>query len=48
MGKENFMLTKEQAEVICEYFGKNVDETEWYEICEMLDKVIDNLVPINF
>lgn len=39
-----FILTREQQETICKHFGKNVDELQDFEIGELLDKVIDNLV----
>lgn len=37
----NFTLTYEQAMDICEHFGKNIDELEDWEICELLDRLID-------
>lgn len=43
MDKKNitFLLTYEQATSICEKFGKNIDDLEEYEVCELLDKIID-------
>lgn len=38
----NFILTEEQQKMVCEIFGKNVNDCEEYEIGEMLDKIIDN------
>lgn len=35
-----FHLTLEQAEQICEHYGKNINELEEYEICELLDNFI--------
>lgn len=40
----NFILTPEQAETICKYFGEDVNSLDDWEICELLDKVIDNLI----
>ena len=37
----NFTLTPEQAEDICKHFGENINELEEYEICELLDRLID-------
>lgn len=39
----NFHVTRDQAAKVCKYYGKNIDELEEYEICELLDKLIDNL-----
>ena len=36
-----FVLTPEQAEDICKHFGENINELEEYEICELLDRLID-------
>lgn len=49
-----FHITEEQAHNISNYFGKNYKELEEYEICELLDKLIDSIVgtgeiaPLNF
>lgn len=40
----NFILTREQAEDICKYYKKNINEMEDWEICELLDKLIDDCV----
>lgn len=40
----NFILTKEQAEAMCEAAGKNMNDMGDYEICELLDSVIDEFV----
>lgn len=39
----NFIFTEEQQEVVCKHFGKNKEELEFWEVCELLDKIIDNL-----
>lgn len=39
----NYNITEEQAVKICEHFGKNLDDLEDYEICEYLDRIIDEL-----
>lgn len=39
----NFHITRDQADAICEHFGKTVNELEEYEICELLDQIIDEL-----
>jgi hypothetical protein len=39
----NFIITSEQVEVICRHFGKERKDLEDYEVCELLDKLIDNL-----
>ena len=39
-----FHLTEEQSKRVCDYFGKNYNELEEYEICELLDKLIDSIV----
>lgn len=38
-----FIFTEEQQEVVCKHFGKKREELEFWEICELLDRVIDNL-----
>lgn len=46
MEQENnilFHITLDQAEAIATHFGKNVNDLEEYEICEMLDEIIDHL-----
>ena len=39
----NFHITQEQAEIICEHFNKNLNDLEEYEVCELLDQIIDEL-----
>ena len=46
MGEDNtiiFHITENQAKIIASYFGKSSEYLEDYEICELLDKIIDNL-----
>lgn len=46
MEQENWIdykITRDQAESICKYFNKNINDLEEYEICELLDKIIDKL-----
>lgn len=38
-----FHITLGQAEAIANHFGKNIKDLEEYEICEMLDNIIDHL-----
>jgi len=36
-------ITMEQAKRICEYYGKDINTVEGYEICDMLDQIIKDL-----
>ena len=36
-----FNLTYEQAQSICEHYGQDISKMEDWEICELLDKLID-------
>lgn len=38
-----FHITLGQAEAIANHFGKNINDLEEYEICELLDRIIDEL-----
>ena len=38
----NFMLTGEQAKDICKHYGKDIKEMEDWEVCELLDRLIDD------
>ena len=40
----SFGITAEQAKQICDYFGKDINKLQGYEICELLDKLIDSIV----
>lgn len=42
MNEINYILTREQAEDICKHYGQDVSKLEDYEICELLDLLIDN------
>ena len=44
MGNIEFILTYEQAQAICEYYGEDITEMEDWEINELLDKLIDETV----
>ena len=37
----NFILPMETARAICEHYGKDPEELHESEICELLDKLID-------
>lgn len=37
----SYNLTYDQAISICKHFNKNIDDLADYEICELLDKLID-------
>ena len=44
MEQENnilYNITLDQAEKIASHFNKNLDELEEYEVCGLLDKIID-------
>lgn len=36
-----FHITLDQAEIIAKHFGRDINDLEEYEICELLDKIID-------
>lgn len=36
-------ITMEQAQKICEYYGKDINKIEEYEIGDMLDQIIKDL-----
>lgn len=40
----NFILTYEQAEDICNHYGKNIEEMEGWQIGELLDALIDDFL----
>ncbi len=48
MSKEDykFILTNDQKETICRRFGVDINEVEDWQVAELLDKIIDDLVPI--
>ena len=39
----DFKITEDQAKLICKYWNKDYTKLEDYEICELLDKTIDEL-----
>jgi hypothetical protein len=43
-GDRLFLFTRDQQEVVCKYFGKDIRNMVDYEIDELLDKAIDDLV----
>lgn len=42
----DFMITPEQADQLCKYY--NVDAAEDYEICELLDRLIDEVTSVEW
>ena len=38
-----FNITEDQAKILCNYYHKNINDLEEYEICELLDRAIDDL-----
>ena len=34
----SFPVTEDQAAKVCEHYGKNINDLQEYEICELLDK----------
>lgn len=38
-----FTLTQYQLEILCNHFGVNPEEQEDFELCELLDKLIDSV-----
>lgn len=43
MREITYKLTDWQIQKLCYHFGLNTAETEDWEICELVDKLIDNL-----
>lgn len=39
----SFPVTEDQAAKVCEHYGKNINDLQEYEICELLDRIIDEL-----
>ena len=39
----NFILTYEQAQGICEYYGENIEDLQDWEVNELLDRLIDEV-----
>ncbi len=42
MEQINFIITREQAEDICKHYDKDINEMQDWEICELLDRLIDD------
>lgn len=40
----NFVFTKDQQQLVAEYYGKDINELQEFEICELLDQLIDEKV----
>lgn len=40
----NFVLTREQAKDICEYYHKDITSMDDWEIEELLDRLIDDFL----
>lgn len=38
-----FTLTSDQIKILCNHFGVNPEEQEDFELCELLDKIIDSV-----
>lgn len=39
-----FRISGDQARKICNYYGCDFDDIEDYEVCELLDRYIDEIV----
>ena len=37
----NFILTQDQIETVCNHFGVNQDNLQDFEICELLDEILN-------
>ena len=44
MEQITFIITREQAEDICKYYGVNINEVEDWQIEELLDRLIDETI----
>lgn len=40
----NFVFTDDQQEAVCRHYGKDRSQLQDYEICELLDRLIDDCV----
>lgn len=40
----NFILTPDQAEDICDYYRKDINDMQDWEICELLDDLIGKVI----
>lgn len=41
--ENKYIFTEDQQETVCRHFGKEKNDLEFWEICELLDRIIDNL-----
>jgi len=39
-----FHFTDDQQEIVAKYFDKDIKELEFFQVCELLDEVINDLV----
>jgi hypothetical protein len=40
MREIKFIITTDQIQVLCDYYGKDVSTIQSWEVCEMLDELI--------
>lgn len=38
-----FEITLEQAEKLCKHYNKNLEELDTHDLCDLLDKYIDEI-----
>lgn len=38
-----FHISLDQAKLLCDHFNVDINEMEEYEICELLDRLIDTI-----
>lgn len=38
---KSFIITIDQQEALCKHFGKSIEDLADFEICELLDRLID-------
>lgn len=38
-----FHISMDQAKLLCDHYNVDINKVEEYEICELLDKLIDTL-----
>lgn len=41
--ENKYIFTEDQQEIVCRHFGKERNDLEFWKICELLDRIIDNL-----
>lgn len=37
----NFTFTEDQQEAVCRHYGHERNELDYYQVCELLDRLID-------